>query len=472
MNSEDRFSNRPLPTSTPSRRPLTAKRRWCGNPIRLPLALLTLSLVGVPVRPLAAAAPPRPHPGSQKGAALLVDMAAHPRPVHRLPSDQEIPALSALAEGWSQLAQVTQFVNTTNRGVAARVAIHEAGTGSRVLVLIHGMFSESTNWKYVATALANDYELWLVDLPGCGQSDVPNPDRLGAGGYGPVALADRVLQTLEGRLAARPDVRHFLLAGHSLGGMVALRMFADDTLRQRYGGVLNAVDGLVLFAPCDVMLTQFTPTQQAVRHLNGCKVLLGNLTGILPKVIERATVAGFTEPGLASRELQEQGVRLFSRGKERHIIQAMLRDALTWRVLGEELDWSAVEALEARYRHVRPPCLIVWGECDPTLPLGTGYKLKDQLPDARMVVLARSKHLLQLERPETCATLVREFDEQRRAGRLAAARSVQTPWPDAEDRPLELAADTSSEDFSFDHPAEDANLLGAATGRKAATPRP
>jgi pimeloyl-ACP methyl ester carboxylesterase len=240
------------------------------------------------------------------------------------------------------------------------------------------------------------------------------------------------------------EVQHFLMAGHSLGGMVVLRMFTDDMLRQRYGSVLKAVDGLALFAPPDVVLTQFTPEQQAICRLNGCKVFLGNLTGVLPKAIQRSTVTGFTDPGMASSEIKAQGVRLLSQGKQRHVLQAMLRDALTWRVVGEELDWPAVEALEARYRHVQPPCLLVWGECDATIPEAMGYKLKDQIPDARLVVLARSKHLLQLERPATCAALVREFDEQRRAGRLAAARSVRTLWPDAEGRPPELATEAAS----------------------------
>jgi pimeloyl-ACP methyl ester carboxylesterase len=51
---------------------------------------------------------------------------------------------------------VTHFVNTTNRGVVARVAIHEVGTGPRVLVCVHGIMSESANWRYVAAALAKD----------------------------------------------------------------------------------------------------------------------------------------------------------------------------------------------------------------------------------------------------------------------------------------------------------------------------
>jgi pimeloyl-ACP methyl ester carboxylesterase len=429
---------------------------------RLTLTLLALSLVCSPLRPCASASP-EAHPQVQRLAESRISPGARPRATHRLPSEQKIPALSSLAAGWAQLARTTHFVNTTNHGVAARVAIHEVGTGPRVMVCIHGMLSESANWRYVASALAVDYELWLIDLPGCGQSDAPAPKKVGPGGYGPAALADRVLQVLDARLAARPEVRHFLLAGHSLGGTVVLRMFADDTLRQRYGGVLNVVDGLALFAPCDVVVTQFTPTQHAMLGLNGCKVILGSLTGVLPKAVERSIVADFTDRGLASRELKEQGVRLLSRGIQRHVVQAMLRDALPWRVLGKELDWSAIEALERNYRMIPPPCLIVWGACDATLPVAMGYKLKEQLPDARLVVVPRAKHLLQLECPAVCAQLVREFDEQRRTGQLAAARSVRTLWPSQEYHFAELEVEPPSPDSSLGHHPYEADLPRAAT---------
>ena len=82
--------------------------------------------------------------------------------------------------------------------------------------------------------------------------------------------------------------------------------------------------------------------------------------------------------------------------------------------------------LEASYQHVKVPCLIVWGKCDETLPEATGYKIKDQLPDARLVVIPNTKHLPSLERPRVCAGLIRQFHQQITTGHIAAAHSVQT----------------------------------------------
>lgn len=360
-----------------------------------------------------------------KGAQRLVEMAAERRERPKLSSDLDIPQLSRWAREWQSARKRTAWVSTTERGVPARVAVHEVGEGPRVMVCVHGLFGEAANWRYVAAALRGEYELWLIDLPGCGESEAPHPGRLGPGGYGPRALADRVLQAMAARLAARPDVRHLLLAGHSLGGMISLRMLGDEELRERHASTLAAIDGLVLFAPSDVVVTQFTQTQRTMLALNGTKVFLGNLTGILPRAMKQGLRTSFDDPALASRELQTQGIELLSRRANRHATQAMLRDALPWRVVGEEHDWQAIATLERGYEHILKPCLIIWGECDLTLPVSMGYKLKDQLPDARLVVIPRTRHLLPMECPAACAALIRDFREGLDRGRLAAAHTVR-----------------------------------------------
>jgi hypothetical protein len=60
------------------------------------------------------------------------------------------------------------------------------------------------------------------------------------------------------------------------------------------------------------------------------------------------------------------------------------------------------------------------------LPVALGYKIKDQLPDARLVLIPHTKHLLTLERPRVCAEMLRQFQHDTLNGRLAAAHTVQT----------------------------------------------
>jgi pimeloyl-ACP methyl ester carboxylesterase len=369
----------------------------------------------------------RPHaPGAfeRKGAQALVEnnSPAHPAPV--LPSELDIPEFAGLARAWGGLPKQTFLVNTIHDGKPAKVAVHEAGTGSKIVVCVHGLYADSSNWRYIAGALGQDYQLWLVDLPGCGASDSPQAAKDDVTTYSPQALADRVLQAVGVRLEARPDVSRVLVVGHSLGGMIVLRMFSDEALRQRHATALAHVEGLVLLAPSDVLVTQATPDWLAFLALNSFKVQVGDALGLLHPAMVKSVRVSFCNSNAVTREIVLQGENLLKNRPQRRANQAMMRSAVPWREFGKAPDFDASDVLEAGYQKVRLPCLIVWGRRDTTLQSAMGYKIKDQLPDARMVVLPRSMHLLPMERPAECAGLIRDFDARLHAGSLAAARSV------------------------------------------------
>jgi pimeloyl-ACP methyl ester carboxylesterase len=368
------------------------------------------------------------HLAATKGAQALKEMQSRPSEELMLPSDIDIPPLSELARAWSSRSETIIYQTTDRDGVAARMAIREVQGRNRdtVYVYIAGLFSDSRTWKYVVAANAGEQEIWAMDLIGTGLSDCPDPDQVGPGGYSPEALAERTLQALQARLAAHPEVAHLIIAGHSLGGMVTLRMFMDDDLRQRYSGVLSKVQGLALFAPSDVLVTQPTESWKSFFGINGFKAGLGDALRILQYQVVQALRESFCDPQLASREVAEYSIRVVRDGQYRRATQATMRDAVPWRVFIEHADFEAGELLEADYAKVTVPCLVVWGKCDESLSAALGYKIKDQLPDARLVLVPQTKHLLTLERPRVCADLVRQFHVQTSNGSLATARSVRT----------------------------------------------
>jgi len=97
-----------------------------------------------------------------------------------------------------------------------KLAVHEAGTGPRTAVLVHGIMSDHRAWHRVGQELVErGFRIIAVDLAGHGGS--PRARR-----YSLRAWADDVVETLEPLLTARPDV----IMGHSLGGLVA-SMVAD-----------------------------------------------------------------------------------------------------------------------------------------------------------------------------------------------------------------------------------------------------
>lgn len=89
------------------------------------------------------------------------------------------------------------------------------GTGDRHAVLVHGVMSDSRNWRTVGPALAErGYRVTAVDLRGHGSS-------LRAAEYTAELLADDLVETVP----AQPE----LVMGHSLGGLTV--SLAIDRLR-------------------------------------------------------------------------------------------------------------------------------------------------------------------------------------------------------------------------------------------------
>ncbi len=318
--------------------------------------------------------------------------------------------LAPYQEKWLD-ADIKSSVHPTRiaEGPEVLVAVHEIGEPSdRCYVLIHGVNSDHQTWQFLVGALGAQHNFILVDLPGCGESDCPNPKALGPGGYSPDALAERVLQALDSHLARRDQMPQITLVGHSLGGTIAIRMMASPTLRARYDGLLPHVDRMVLLAPADVEIVNPSPTLLKLAAVSGIEITFAVLTGILEPKIAKATIESVFDPELALQEEADKVCDNLKHTPSLLALQAMLREASP-RLPDGTLDRSAVMPLVDEYKNVDVPCLIIWGAYDETLPEAMGHKLQDEIPTAELYVLDNCKHSTQLECPERCADLILAF---------------------------------------------------------------
>ncbi|HMA07763.1 MAG TPA: alpha/beta fold hydrolase, partial [Ramlibacter sp.] len=86
--------------------------------------------------------------------------------------DGEAQALAAIA----QLERRCEIVDS--RFEDRKIRWHRIGAGSP-LVLLHGGNGSWLHWVRNIEALAEQHELWLPDLPGCGDShELPPPANL------------------------------------------------------------------------------------------------------------------------------------------------------------------------------------------------------------------------------------------------------------------------------------------------------
>ena len=143
-------------------------------------------------------------------ASLFVLAAGCQSPLASLSSEDQHPELAALKAQGATMQRRTSYVPVEIApGHVIRLAIHEIGTSQhgRTLVLVHGVMSDSQIWRFVDAQWAKDYRVLAIDLPGCGQSDKPDPATLPPDAYGPESLARCVLAAHRERRWIRRSAR-------------------------------------------------------------------------------------------------------------------------------------------------------------------------------------------------------------------------------------------------------------------------
>src|SRR6267142_1074222 len=347
-----------------------------------------------------------------------------------LPTEDRVADFAAIK---SKAAATELTINRipldATRGKPLEMALHENSTPNhdRLIVFVHGVFSDSRMWRYLCWDLGRDYDVMAVDLLGCGASDRPEPSDLAPDGYGPDALGKDVLFALRKRLGtpdAHPGLR-ITLVGHSLGAMTILNMWAEPSIRTEFGDVLERVDSLVLLSPPDIAGNCRTPIFQEIDGMTDLRMNLATLLGILKRRCVQATIGGVADRSLATREEADRLVEIFRQASTRHAGQAMLRQAIPQ-------SKERIAEIIAGYANVRIPCLIIWGAQDDLFPTSMGYSLTERLPNARLRIVNSAMHGLATERPKICCDLLRDFvSGKQTASRRITILESSSPSPNA-----------------------------------------
>jgi pimeloyl-ACP methyl ester carboxylesterase len=357
------------------------------------------------------AAPVRPD--LVRGATLLSSAPEEYCLYPHFRSEDQIPCLAPLIRAYRALPKQRRLVPTSRDGIGARLAVHQVGTGTheRVLVCLPGVMTDHTTWRFVVGALAQNYDFWLVDPPGCGESDAPDPFGSPPASYAWSAMADRALQAIGGCLAETRRPVRLVLVGHSMGGAVALRAAADPELRVRHAEVLGRLEGLVLIAPCDVVMNKANENFLRLASMKAGLVNTAKALGVLREEIAKYLITTSCNVRCLPREEVDLAVHVFGESAHRRAFQAMLREALPFHPADHAPDWPKMKILEGWYQNVRLPVRLLWGECDETLPASMGYKMAAQLPQATLKIIPNCTHAPNIECPAECARFVREAIE-------------------------------------------------------------
>jgi pimeloyl-ACP methyl ester carboxylesterase len=245
------------------------------------------------------------------------------------------------------------------------------------LILVHGLGGAASNWTELVPLLAKRHRVLVPDLPGHGGSTALPA----VAGLEPFADRVALVAEREGMLPA-------VVVGHSLGGMVVLRM----ALRRP-----EDVSALVLAAGAGLsignvwgrnLLSVFStirPGRLAARYR--ARVTRSSLL--------RRLVFGFVSVADPAG-LTDDAVEGFLAA---HLLHTDVNSA--WRALRADDPRQELEAVGC-------PVLVLWGAEDVQLPLDDAFEYTRRLR-ARLRVIPGCGHLLIGECPEACDRAIEEF---------------------------------------------------------------
>jgi pimeloyl-ACP methyl ester carboxylesterase len=267
----------------------------------------------------------------------------------------------------------------------------QAGAGDPV-VCIHGLGGTKGSFLPTVAALADEYRVIALDLPGFGDSDKP----IGAG-YDPAYFADATTAFLD-----ELGIENAHVIGNSMGGRVALELGFDHQDR---------TNKIALLAPSLAWLRErkWAAPLKLVRpelgmfHIAPRPIVESIVKRMIPNADDGWTAAGVDE-----------FLRAYLQPRGRAAFYAAARNIYLEEPHGENGFWTRLAALE-------PESLFVWGKRDRVVPISFARHVEGVLPNARHVEIDCG-HVPQVERPKETHRAVRAFLAERAGTQAATAQ--------------------------------------------------
>ena len=342
--------------------------------------------------------------------SMLMPMCGCTSTYDRLPRDGDVEQL------WKEVELARQMPERISRakvhlenGESVAIELRESGNpeSSSAMVMLHGVMSDAQVYRHLRGRLAQRHRVITVDFPGSGNSDAPDARELGPGAYSPLWLSKCTLLAVRQHLQKTLPAGRITLVGHSLGGMVILRMLSTPEIRRDFADILETVDGVVLFTPIDVALEKDQPLFRSLRTVSGMEIAIADLLGILEQRVAEGTLASVVDPAVATRDEADRVLAILRDPARRSALKAMIRRAVPQQ--RNSPHWPRIEELVRSYCRINKPCLIIWGGRDELFPESMGHKLVNQIPGAKLRVIVNGKHCLPVEHPRLCTRIIHEF---------------------------------------------------------------
>lgn len=254
-----------------------------------------------------------------------------------------------------QMAQAAGAATKVATVFGARIHYQEAGSGP-VVILLHGLGGDMSNWAMTVAPLAQKYRVIVPDQIGFGRSDKPMLNyRIGT----MVDFLDGFYKELK--------IERATLVGNSLGGWISAAFALAHPQK---------VDRIVLVDSAGFAV----PKDMDARVINGLNPSTRDAVRLMmPLVFYNKQIYG------SDAAIDMMFTRRVTAG-DGYTIQRII-DSI---VRGEDV-------LDNRLAGLKHPTLIIWGREDLLTPLAMGERFKKEISHSELIVFDKCGHVPQLE---------------------------------------------------------------------------
>ena len=267
------------------------------------------------------------------------------------------------------------------------VALHYEQSGQgRPMVFLHGLLSSSYLWREITPALTYRNTVYSLDLMGFGLSEKPPSVEYSLDTY--VGQLGAFLESLE--------IAHPILAGHGIGGRIALAY----ALRHK-----GAVRKLILMDVLPMPPAALPVSLRLLRFPGLGELLTGDW------FLKRILLDGVEDKAVITKDLLQEYIAPYHDDPgARAALLKCLREFTP--------PTDSEQALQKRLASLEIPTLVMWGGNDEYTSLQIGRKLSDSLPQSEIAVILRSGHYIQEDRPEEVRAVIKRFINIQRKNEL------------------------------------------------------
>lgn len=273
------------------------------------------------------------------------------------------------------------------------VFVRRWGNSKRKIILVHGWMDSSRRWHRLAPYLASQYEVWALDLPGCGHTPLI-PQR-----HATLKMYSEVVAGLSKQISEGKGLHGVI--GHSMGGILSLLLLKAPRF---------AAKRIIACGPPIKGVHYLKPLANRTRFVATClSVFQAFRAGVRKLTAERVTLGAHGVPGYP-----KDGRRVLPDAYADAVTAAiLLKQTCNYNLFGEldvlhEGAPQELASVDSRLRYPDTATFIMRGQHDPFCSRHAALQLAETL-GSEFHEVPGSLHVPFVERPSATYPVLRKF---------------------------------------------------------------